>query len=99
MPPPKLCNSNAGSARTTNALPVILQPTEQTWQIPAIDHPRRGDAGESCVRDRGVGVDECLSIVRVAVQCEQAARFAGAIGEVVIKILASGIAVELDRDT
>ncbi len=77
---------------------MIIQPAEQPWQIPAIDHPRCGDAGESCVRDRCVGVDECLSIVGVAVECEQAARFTGAVGELVIEILAGGIAVDFDRD-
>jgi len=74
---------------------VILQPAEQPRKIPAINHPRRGDAGESCVRDRGVGVDECLGIMGVAVEREHAARFTGAIGELVIEILTSGIAVDL----
>jgi len=48
------------------------------------------------VRHRGVGVDDRIGIVGVAVGREQTTRFTGAIGELVIEILASGIAVELD---
>ncbi len=77
---------------------MILEPAEQPWQTPAVNHPRRGDAGESCVCDCRLGVNECVGIMRVAVEREQAARFTGAIGKLVIEILAGGIAVDLDRD-
>src|SRR5687768_5184447 len=50
------------------------------------------------MRDCGVGIDECLTVMRVAVEREQAARFASAIGKLIIEILAGRIAVDFDGD-
>jgi|SRR5688572_8695001 len=71
----------------------ILQPRQQPGEFPAIDDPRRGNAGEPRMRNRRVRTDERLAVVRVAVERKQAARVTGAFREFVIEILAGGITV------
>src|SRR3954466_2248332 len=74
------------------------QPREKPLERPAVDDSLGWNGGKPGMRDRGVSVGELCRRVRVAIEGKETPRCQRPRCQRMIDILASGIAVDFDRD-